>query len=54
MAETDTLRASRDGDQFHYRWAARQEAVEHGGEADVEVVVGAGVVGASGEQVVVR
>lgn len=24
MAGTDTVRASRDGDQFHYRWAARQ------------------------------
>lgn len=24
MAETDLLRASRDGDQFHYHWAARQ------------------------------
>ena len=24
MAETDLLRTSRDGDQFHYYWAARQ------------------------------
>ncbi|WP_329371558.1 hypothetical protein [Streptomyces sp. NBC_01483] len=24
MADTDLLRASRDGDQFHYHWAARQ------------------------------
>lgn len=24
MADTDLLRASRDGDQFHYQWAARQ------------------------------
>jgi hypothetical protein len=24
MSETDTLRASRDGDQFHYYWAARR------------------------------
>src|SRR4051812_38282613 len=24
MSDTDVLRASRDGDQFHYRWAARQ------------------------------
>src|SRR5262245_49892491 len=24
MPDGDNLRASRDGDQFHYRWAARQ------------------------------
>lgn len=24
MPDTDLLRASRDGDQFHYHWAARQ------------------------------
>ncbi|GAA4462552.1 hypothetical protein [Phytohabitans houttuyneae] len=61
MAETDLLRASRDGDQFHYYWAARQclgllapaaslVAVSIEGVSAREFPVGSRVV--AGEQVV--
>lgn len=57
MSDTDTLRASRDGDQFHYRWAARQtlQLLEPGTDLvliTIEGVAADGTEGSAGVQVV--
>nr|WP_127891584.1 hypothetical protein [Streptomyces sp. S10(2018)] len=43
MPETDLLRASRDGDQFHYHWAARQALRLLLPEADLTAIAVEGV-----------
>jgi hypothetical protein len=57
MSDTDTLRASRDGDQFHYRWAARQtlQLLQPGTDLvliTIEGVAADGTQGSPGVQVV--
>ncbi|MFF2949824.1 hypothetical protein ACFVVU_00530 [Kitasatospora sp. NPDC057965] len=43
MTETDRLRASRDGDQFHYHWGARQALKLLSPDTDLTAVVVEGV-----------
>jgi hypothetical protein len=57
MSDTDTLRASRDGDRFHYRWAARQAPQLLGPDTDLKLITVEGVSpqdtqGQDGEQVI--
>ncbi|MFD7411635.1 hypothetical protein [Kitasatospora purpeofusca] len=43
MTETDRLRASRDGDQFHYHWGARQALKLLSPDTDLTAIVVEGV-----------
>ncbi|MFE1506796.1 hypothetical protein [Streptomyces sp. NPDC058726] len=57
MPDTDLLRASRDGDQFHYHWAARQALKLLLPDADLTAIAVEGVSpddtqGEAGEDVV--